>query len=73
MAVSTLSRHSDDKIARQAYQRRQDELYFYNKNMYEKEKYKQQAEQEQRRAEQAEAEIEKLRQQIAELLANTMA
>ena len=31
MAVSTLARHGEDKITRQAYQRRKDEIYFYNK------------------------------------------
>jgi len=31
MAVSALARQSEDKIIRQAYQRRQDEIYFYNK------------------------------------------
>jgi len=31
MAVSALARQSEDKILRQAYQRRKDEIYFYNK------------------------------------------
>jgi len=52
MAVSTLARQSEDKITRQAYQRRQDEIYFYNKNMFERDEYKRKAEQEQRRANQ---------------------
>ena len=33
MAVATLARQSEDKYARQAYQRRQDEIYFYNMKM----------------------------------------
>jgi len=31
MAVSALAKQSEDKIIRQAYQRRKDEIYFYNK------------------------------------------
>jgi hypothetical protein len=31
MAVTALQRQSEDKIIRQAYQRRKDEIYFYNK------------------------------------------
>ena len=58
MAVATLARQWDDKIKRQAYQRRQDEIYFFNKALYEGEKFRQKAEQEQRRAEQAEQRIE---------------
>jgi len=63
MAVSTLARQGEDKYTREAYARRQDEIYFHNKAMYERDEYK-------RRAEQAEAEIEKLRKQIAVLQAN---
>jgi len=37
MAVSTLALQSEDKYTRQAYQRRQDEIYFFNKSMFEKE------------------------------------
>lgn len=77
MAVSTLAQHGEDKYLREAYLRRQDEIYFHNKTMYELSEYKRQAEQEKFRAEQekfraeqAEAEIEKLRQQIAALQAN---
>gem|GEM_PF-3372431 len=55
MAVSALARQSEDKILRQAYQRRKDEIYFNNMNIA--------------RAEQAEAENERLRQQVAELQA----
>jgi hypothetical protein len=35
MAVSALVRLSEDKITRQAYQRRQDEIMLYNRNMNE--------------------------------------
>ena len=59
MAVSAIARQSEDKIMRQAYQRRKDEIYFNNMN--------------EQRAEQAEAEnvilrkeIEKLQAQLAE-------
>jgi len=51
LAVTTLARQSKDKITRQAYQRRLDEIYFYNKNMAERDEYKRRAEKEQRRAE----------------------
>ena len=70
MAVTALARQSEDKIIRQAYQRRKDEIYFYNKSI---EDYKRTAEQERHRAEQAEAENEKLRQQIAALQVNQKA
>jgi hypothetical protein len=60
MAVTALARQSEDKILRQAYQRRKDEIYFYNK---ERTEYIQ-------RAELAEAEIEKLRKEIEMLRAN---
>ena len=66
MAVSALARQSEDKIIRQAYQRRKDEIYFYNKNMAEKEQAERRAEQERRRAEQAEAEIARLQSVDAE-------
>ena len=33
MAVSTLSRQGEDKITRQSYQRRLDEIYYYNKSI----------------------------------------
>ena len=52
VAVSTLARQGEDKYVRQAYQRRQDEIYFYNKNISERDEYKRQAEQERLRAEQ---------------------
>ena len=74
MAVSAIARQSEDKIMRQAYQRRQDEIYFNNlereedRRKLEQAEYK--AEQERRRAEQAEAEIEQLRQQIIALRAS---
>ena len=58
MAISTLARLGEDKYVRQAYQRRQDEIYFYNKNISERDEYKRRAEQEQRRAEIAENALE---------------
>jgi len=56
MAVSALARQSEDKVARQAYQRRKDEIFYYNKSMAERDEYKQ-------RAEQAESEIAILRKE----------
>jgi len=69
MAMTALERQSEDKIIRQAYQRRKDETYFHNKELADNILI---AEQERRRADQAEAEIEKLRQQIAALQAKQM-
>ena len=83
MAVSTLIRQSEDKIIRQAYQRRQDEIYYFIMSMSERDEYKRKAEEEGQRAEEereraekekqraetAEAEIEKLRREIEELRA----
>jgi len=57
MAVSAIARQSEDKIMRQAYQRRKDEIFFHNAEL----------EQATRRAEQAEAENEMLRKRLAEL------
>jgi len=80
MAVSALARQGEDKIIRQAYQRRKDEIYFYNKNMAEKEQAiegkaqaERRAEQAEHRAEQAEAEIKKLRQQLTAFQAGSKA
>ena len=69
-AVATLAMQSEDKYTRQACQRRQDDIYFHNKSIWE---YNKKIEQEQRRAEQAEAEIEKLRKEIEALRANLKA
>jgi predicted transposase/invertase (TIGR01784 family) len=70
MAVSAIARQSQDKATRQAYQRRQDEIYFHNVeiagHLQVAEEYKQRAEQDRKRAEQAEAEIENLRKRLAE-------
>jgi len=60
MAVSALARQSEDKIIRQAYQRRQDEIYFYNK---ERADHK-------REMEQLQAENELLRKENEALRAN---
>ncbi|MCL2361762.1 MAG: Rpn family recombination-promoting nuclease/putative transposase, partial [Defluviitaleaceae bacterium] len=59
MAVAALARQSEDKIIRQAYQRRQDEIYFYNKERAD----------DRRIMEQQAAEIEKLRKEIEVLRA----
>ena len=60
MAVSALARQSEDKIIRQAYQRRKDEIYFYNKERAD----------DRRIMEQQAAEIEKLRREIEVLRAS---
>jgi len=73
MAVTALQRQSEDKIMRQAYQRRKDEIYFNNKTSYERDEYKQRAELAESRAEKAESEIEQLRQQLAIFQANQKA
>ena len=66
MAVSAIARQSEDKIIRQAYQRRKDEIFFHNAELA---KNLQIAEQATRRAEKAEAEIEKLGRENEELRA----
>ena len=77
MAVSTLVRLSEDKLTRQAYQKRQDEVMLYNKRIndyrHRAEQSDRRAEQSDRRAEQAEAEIEKLRKENELLRANQKA
>jgi len=74
MAVSAIARQSQDKETRRAYQRRQDNIYFYNMERVNDrriaEEYRQQAEKDRQRTEKAEAEIEQLRQQIAAMQAN---
>jgi len=67
MAVSAIARQSEDKIMRQAYQRRKDEIYFHNVELA---NHLQVAEEYKQRAEKAEAENEKLRQQIATMQDN---
>ena len=57
MAVSELVRLSEDKVIRQAYQRRQDDIMLASKRAKEYKEMKRKAEQAQRRAEQAEAEV----------------
>ena len=56
MAVSALERLNEDKYYRQAYARRQDEIYYHNKALAEKE-------QAERRTEQAELEIEQMKRE----------
>jgi predicted transposase/invertase (TIGR01784 family) len=59
MALSALSRQSEDKIIRQAYQRRKDEIYFYNKERAD----------DRLKMELLESEIEKLRKENEKLQA----
>ena len=71
MAVSAIARQSEDKIIRQAYQRRKDEIFFYNaelaKNLQIAEQAIRRAEQVERKNEQLTAENENLRKRLAEL------
>jgi len=80
MAISTLARQGEDKLIRQAYLRRQDEIYFYNKELADNarriKQAKREAEQAKRETEQAKLEVEKekaenekLRKKLAELIA----
>ena len=64
MAVSAIARQSQNKIMRQAYQRRKDEIFFHNLEL---EQLARRAEQSDLRAEKAEAENELLRKRLAEL------
>jgi len=64
MAVSALVRLSEDKITRQAYQKRQDEIILYNKRISD---YKRAAEHEKQRADEAEVTIANQAKLIAEL------
>jgi len=66
MAVSAIAKQSEDKRIRQAYERRKDEVYFYNLERAEDRRLTEQAT---RRAETAEAENEKLRREIEALRA----
>jgi predicted transposase/invertase (TIGR01784 family) len=67
MAVSALVRLSEDKVTRQAYQRRQDDIMLAAKKATDYKLMERRAEQDRRRAEAAEAENEKLRARLAEL------
>ena len=87
MAISTLARQSEDKYTRQAYQRRQDEIFFENLRTIQLEEAQREIKQERNRAEQAEQKVEQaecrikeaaseneeLRRQIAILQANQKA
>jgi len=53
MAMTALQRQSEDKIVRQAYQKRQDEIYFYNLALQRAEQESQRAKQESQRADKA--------------------
>ena len=70
MAVSTLVRLSEDKLTRQEYLRRQDDILLAAKRANDYKLMEHRADQEQHRAEAAEAEIEKLRARLAELEAS---
>lgn len=61
MAVTALARQSEDKIIRQAYQRRKDEIYFYNK---EKQDYQNQLDQARTELAERDAIIAELRSQL---------
>jgi CCR4-NOT transcriptional regulation complex NOT5 subunit len=63
VALSAIARQSEDKIIRQAYQRRKDEIFFHNMALEEKK----------RKLEQAEAQIAeqpKIRAELQAQLAN---
>jgi hypothetical protein len=64
MAVSTLARQSEDKYTRQAYQRRLDDIYYYNKEKYE---YEQKLAATERDLAISESTVQDLVKQIAEL------
>jgi len=66
MAVSAIARQSEDKIMRQAYQRRKDEIYFYNMEHAELEQTKHKLEQSEHEKKQIAAENENLRKRLAE-------
>jgi len=63
MAVSTLVRLSEDKVTRQAYQRRQDEIMLHNMRY---EQLKQRAEESDRRAEQSDRRAEEAENALLE-------
>jgi len=52
MAMTALQRQSEDKLIRQAYQRRQDEIYFYNKELADNKRIMEQLQAEKEKAEQ---------------------
>jgi len=64
MAVSAIARQSEDKIMRQAYQRRKDEIFFHNAEL---EQATRRAETAERENERFAAENENLRKRLAEL------
>ena len=70
MAVTALQRQSEDKIIRQAYQRRQDEIYFYNKSKFEAEQTQRMLEQAELRADKAEYMLEQEKRNAAQALAD---
>jgi len=64
MAVSALVRLSEDKVIRQTYQKRQDEITLYNKRISD---YRRRAELAEAENDQTKAENERLRKRLAEL------
>ena len=78
MAVSAIARQSEDKIIRQAYQRRKDDIYFHNVELakylqiaeqatHRAEQDRQRAEQDRQRAEQSDRRAEQLQVEIEQL------
>ena len=67
MAMTALQRQSEDKIIRQAYQRRKDEIYFHKKEVADYQQRAEKAEAEISRRKSVDSENEKLRQQISAL------
>jgi predicted transposase/invertase (TIGR01784 family) len=70
MAVSAIARQSQDKAMRQAYQRRQDDIYFHNLELANNQRIMQQQAEEIARLQSVDTENEKLRQQIAAMQAS---
>jgi len=66
MAVSAIARQSEDKTMRQAYQRRKDEIYFYNMERAELEQTRHELEQEKLEKKRLATENENLRKKLAE-------
>ena len=70
MAITAVAMQSQDKMIRQAYQRRQDEIYFHKAEIA---GYLQMTDEYKQRIEQAEAENEMLRKRLAEFEAEDQA
>jgi len=70
MAVSAIARQSQDKETRRAYERRQDDIYFYNLERDNDKRIMQQQAEEIARLQSVDSENERLRQQIAAMQAD---